>query len=236
MRAISASRPEEARAQADRSKFVARASPLGGSPRRPYSGGPNPTVRGCVRLSRGLSPRPVVRAPGGASKRPRSRRTPADHERESRGFGAHLQSWVQCVRVCSGPESCCERPAWIGVRARVRSVSSYKLVLARPPSANRGHRLGTRAAFGIIRAGFRRGLPEVPWCATTFSPVGAMDTREGVAAGFLAFLAASASGQVDLGGWLSSATWASRSVFADRVYRNSAEEIHPLFGESMLRA
>lgn len=53
-------------------------------------------------------------APGGASKRSRSRRTPSTTGRDD-----HLQSWVQCVRVCSGPESCCERPAWLGVRAKL---------------------------------------------------------------------------------------------------------------------
>lgn len=45
-----------------------------------------------------------------------ARRTPL---RQAHHDGARLQSWVQCVRVCSGPESCCERPAWLGVRAKL---------------------------------------------------------------------------------------------------------------------
>lgn len=45
-----------------------------------------------------------------------ARRTPL---RQPYHDGARLQSWVQCVRVCSGPESCCKRPAWLGVRAKL---------------------------------------------------------------------------------------------------------------------
>lgn len=58
-------------------------------------------------------------APGGASKRSRSRRTPSTTDCDD-----HLQSWVQCVRVCSDFENCCERPAWLWVRTKLDQCHS----------------------------------------------------------------------------------------------------------------
>lgn len=133
-----------------------------------------PSARGCVRLSRGLSPRPVVRAPGGASKRPRSRRTPADHEsREtpvptfSRGCSA-----CECAAV---PRAAARDRRGLGC-ARGLGQCQAKLnshVLRRRPPSSRGHRLGTGLSSdrGISSAGYPVRLP-----------VGAMDTRVAFAA------------------------------------------------------
>jgi len=79
----------------DRSRFLTRDHPIAAN--RPAG----------WRLSRGLH-RARWCAPGGASKRARDPAQPL-RPRVATPTGIHLQSWVQCVRVCSGPESCCER-------------------------------------------------------------------------------------------------------------------------------
>lgn len=111
-------------------------------------------------------------APGGASKRSRSRRTPSTTDGDY-----HLQSWVQCVRVCSGPESCCERPAWLGVRAKLgqchprSSPSSSLSALSAGTAWERRHPRDSPFPTEIIGLA---GRPD-----TTWFPVGVMYISRG---------------------------------------------------------